>query len=64
VSSLRSRIGQRVLARLEQGVAKPGQNPPWLIADASTDAKAVKAATAALAALEKNSAPAASGLPF
>ncbi|MDR3068634.1 MAG: hypothetical protein LBU50_03940 [Cellulomonas sp.] len=32
---LRSRLGQMVLGRLEQGVAKPGQNPPWRIAEAT-----------------------------
>lgn len=32
---LRSRLGQKVIGRLEQGQARPGQNPPWRIAEAS-----------------------------
>ena len=32
---LRSRLGQMVLGRLTQGQAKQGQNPPWMIADAT-----------------------------
>lgn len=37
---LRSRIGQRVLGRLGQGTAKPGQSPPWVLEDfAPRDAK-------------------------
>lgn len=30
---LRTRIGQKVLGRLGQGVAKPGQSAPWLLQD-------------------------------
>lgn len=45
-SSLRSRIGQKVLATLTQGVAKPGQNPPWILEDASGDSAAVAKAQA------------------
>lgn len=48
-SSLRGRIGQKVLARLGQGVAKPGQNAPWILEDASGDASAVAQAKAYLA---------------
>lgn len=31
---LKSRIGQKVLGRLGQGVAKPGQSAPWVIQEA------------------------------
>lgn len=48
VSTLKSRMGQKVLGRLTQGVAKPGQNAPWMLEDASTDPKAVAKAKAAL----------------
>jgi hypothetical protein len=48
VGSLRSRIGQKVLGVLAQGVAKPGQNAPWIIEDASTDTKAVARAKTAM----------------
>lgn len=37
IGQLRSRVGQKVLGRLSQGVAKPGQKPPWLLED-PTDA--------------------------
>lgn len=49
VGSLKGRVGQKVLARIGQGVAKPGQNPPWILQDASGDAAAVKAASDHLA---------------
>lgn len=48
VGSLKARIGQKVLARVGKGTAKPGQNAPWVLNDASGDAAAVKAATAYL----------------
>lgn len=41
ISQLRPRIGQMVLGRLEQGNAKPGQNAPWRIADATTQDQAL-----------------------
>lgn len=45
VGSLKARVGQKVLARVGKGVAKPGQNAPWILEDASGDAAAVAAAT-------------------
>lgn len=41
ISQLRPRIGQMVLGRLEQGVAKPGQSAPWRIAEATTQDQAL-----------------------
>ena len=38
---VKSRIGQLVLGRLTQGVAKPGQTAPWLLAEATQDDIAV-----------------------
>lgn len=35
IGQLRSKIGEQVLGRLGQGVAKPGQNAPWLLAEAT-----------------------------
>lgn len=35
VTQLRDRIGGKVLGRLTQGAAKPGQNPPWMLQDAT-----------------------------
>lgn len=37
ISQTRSLIGQMVLGRLGQGVAKPGQKPPWRLDEASED---------------------------
>lgn len=48
VGSLKNRIGQKVLAVLGKGTAKPGQSAPWVLVDASTEKPAVKAATAYL----------------
>ena len=60
VSSLRGRLGQKVLATLSQGQGKPGQNPPWILVDASGDKAAVAQATAYLNSLKSGqfSAPA------
>lgn len=44
VSSLKNRVGQKVLAKLGQGVAKPGQSAPWVLEDATGNPKAVAAA--------------------
>lgn len=48
VGSLKTRIGQKVLAVLGKGTAKPGQSAPWILVDATTEPDAVKAATAYL----------------
>ena len=37
ISQTRPLIGQKVLGRLGQGTAKPGQKPPWLLSEASAD---------------------------
>jgi hypothetical protein len=44
IASLKGRVGAKVLARVAQGVAKPGQSAPWTLDDASGDPAAVKAA--------------------
>jgi hypothetical protein len=41
ISQTRSLIGEKVLGRLAQGVAKPGQKPPWRIEDATDDDVAI-----------------------
>lgn len=48
-ASLRNQIGQKVLARMGKGQAKPGKNAPWILIDATGDANAVKKATDYLA---------------
>lgn len=40
IGQLRSRVGGMVLGRLGQGAAKPGQNPPWKLAEPTDDDKA------------------------
>lgn len=35
IGQLRTRLGQKVLGRLGQGQAKPGQNAPWLLEEAT-----------------------------
>jgi hypothetical protein len=37
IGQLKSRIGEKVLGRLAQGDAKPGQNPPWKLLDATAE---------------------------
>ena len=54
VGSLKGRIGQKVLAVLGKGTAKPGQQAPWVLIDATTDEQCVKAATAYLEAIAGN----------
>lgn len=58
-SQLKSRVGQKVLGRVSQGQAKPGQSAPWVLAEA-TEADIV-IGTAYLAG--QVSAPAAAGAP-
>ena len=54
VGSLKTRIGQKVLAVLGKGTAKPGQSAPWILVDATTEPDAVKAATAYLDSIAGN----------
>ncbi len=57
--ALRPNVGRKVLGRIAQGPAKPGQSPPWIL-EAATDAD--KAAATAL--LVNNAAAAAAEEPF
>ena len=63
-NSLKTKIGQKVLARIGQGVAKPGKSAPWILVDATADAAAVAKANAfisgAATAAPAAAAPAAS----
>ena len=49
-SALKQKIGQKVLARIGQGTAKPGKSAPWILLDATTDAAALAKANAYLGA--------------
>lgn len=48
-SALKPLIGQQVLARIGQGVAKPGKSAPWILLDAASNTADVQRATAYLA---------------
>jgi len=49
-NSLKQKIGQKVLARIGQGTAKPGKSAPWILLDATTDPAALAKANAYLGA--------------
>lgn len=49
-NALKTKIGQKVLARIGQGVAKPGKSAPWILIDATADAAAVAKANAYISA--------------
>ena len=52
ISQLRPKVGGKVLGRLGQGNAKPGQKAPWLLSEATPDdlARAQRVPTPAVAA--------------
>lgn len=60
IGQLRSRIGQKVLGRLGQGQAKPGQKPPWKLSEATPADQEIGMAWLNKTAL---TTPAASGQP-
>lgn len=45
-NALKAKIGQKVLARISTGIAKPGKSAPWILLDATGDAAAVAKANA------------------
>ena len=57
-NSLKSKVGQKVLARIGQGTAKPGKSAPWILLDATGDAGAVAKANAYLGAAPVAATPA------
>ena len=57
-SALKQKIGQKVLARIGQGTAKPGKSAPWILLDATTDAAALAKANAYLGSAPVATAPA------
>ena len=58
-SALKQKIGQKVLARIGQGTAKPGKSAPWILLDATADASAVAKANAFISSANATAAPAA-----
>lgn len=57
-NSLKTKIGQKVLARIGQGTAKPGKSAPWILVDATSDAASLAKANAYLGAATAAPAPA------
>lgn len=49
-NALKTKLNQKVLARVGQGAAKPGKSAPWILLDATADASAVAKANAYLSA--------------
>jgi len=47
-NALKTKTGQKVLARIGQGTAKPGKSAPWILIDATGDAAALAKANAYL----------------
>ena len=45
-NALKAKVGQKVLARIGQGIAKAGKSAPWILNDATGDAAAVAKANA------------------
>ena len=56
-NSLKSKVGQKVLARIGQGTAKPGKSAPWILVDATGDASAIAKANAYLGSAPAAAAP-------
>lgn len=62
-NALKPLIGNKVLGRIGQGVAKPGKNAPWILLDATGDATAVAKANAYIAGGITAPAPVAQATP-
>ena len=64
-NALKTKINQKVLARIGQGTAKPGKSAPWILIDATGDAASLAKANAYLgsapAPAQAAPAPAAGG---
>jgi hypothetical protein len=56
-NALKTKIGQKVLARIGQGTAKPGKSAPWILLDATADATAVAKANAYIAGAPAQATP-------
>jgi len=57
-NALKTKINQKVLARIGQGPAKPGKSAPWILIDATSDASALAKANAYLGGAKQTPAPA------
>jgi arginine/ornithine N-succinyltransferase beta subunit len=64
-NALKEKIGQKVLARIGQGTAKPGKSAPWVLIDATGNADDLAKANAFIGGGNaKASAPAAPQAPI
>ena len=64
IGQLRPNVGKKVLGRLGQGVAKPGQQPPWKLSDPTDADKALAWAVLAATPVSTVAAPAGDTPPF
>jgi hypothetical protein len=62
-NSLKQKIGQKVLARIGQGTAKPGKSAPWILLDATTDPAALAKANTYLGTASAPATAQASAVP-
>lgn len=62
-SALKPNIGKSVLARIGQGVAKPGKSAPWILVNATDSQADITKATAYLAGSVVPPAPTAAAVP-
>jgi hypothetical protein len=62
-NALKQKIGQKVLARIGQGTAKPGKSAPWILLDATTDAAALAKANAYLGSVTAPAPATAAAVP-
>ena len=56
-SALRNKVGQKVLARIGQGTAKPGKSAPWILIDATTNPADLARANAFMSQAQATSQP-------
>lgn len=56
-NALRNKIGQKVLARIGQGTAKPGKSAPWILLDATGNQADIARANAYLSQAPATSQP-------
>jgi hypothetical protein len=62
-NALKTKTGQKVLARIGQGTAKPGKSAPWILIDATGDAAALAKANAYLGSAPAKPAAAPAAAP-
>lgn len=56
-NALRNKVGQKVLARIGQGTAKPGKSAPWILLDATANPADIARANAYMSQAPATSQP-------